>query len=111
MTTEQPAGGGDRPAARSAFVPLLLLALAVVGWAGFQTGQLYTGRSNLKEAIAAQDAQMEQSQKVRAALESLATRTARLAQAGNANATVIVDELRKRGININPDTPVPPPAQ
>jgi hypothetical protein len=97
-------------ARHSSFIPLLLLALTVAGWASFQTAQLYTGRNNFRETIATQEPQMEQSQKVRAAVESLATRTARLAQAGNANATVIVEELRKRGISINPDTPLPAPS-
>jgi hypothetical protein len=101
---------GDQLAgARSAFLPGLLLALAVVGWSGFQMAQLVTERFNLTVAIGNQASQMEQSRKVRAALESIATRTARLARDGNANATVIVEELRKRGISINPDGP--PPAQ
>ncbi len=95
------------PVSRSAFVPGLLLALAVLGWSAFQATQLVMERSNLTAAISTQEPQMEQSRKVRAALESLATRTARLARDGNANATVIVEELRKRGISINLDGPPP----
>ncbi len=101
------------PVARSAFVPGLLIALAVLGWSAFQATQLVSERSNLTAAISNQEPQMEQSRKIRAAIESLATRTARLARDGNANATVIVEELRKRGITINPDGPPPaatPPA-
>jgi hypothetical protein len=110
MSTEQADIESPRPAARhGAFIPMLLLALTVLGWVGFQTGQLYTGRQNLKDAIAAQNPQIEQSEKLRAAWESLVTRTARLAKGGNPNATVIIDELRKRGLNVNPDTPLPPP--
>lgn len=97
-------------AARSAFVPVLLLALAVVGWSGFQLAQLVIERSSLDATIAGQEPQLEQSKKVRAALDSLATRTARLARDGNANATLIVEELRKRGVTINPETPPAPAA-
>lgn len=85
------------------FLPALLLVLAVLAWTGFQTFQFVTENGNLTVAVTNQQAQVEQSQKVRAALERLATRTARIAQAGNANATVVVEELRKRGITINPD--------
>ena len=108
MNSERPQTGSASPAGqRSPFIPVLLLALAVLGWAAFQTTQLVTGHGNLTAAIATQDPQMEQSKKVRAAVESIATRTARVAKAGNANATVIVEELRKRGIGINPDGPSP----
>jgi hypothetical protein len=107
----QPGDGAGAAAGRprSPFVPMLLLATTVLGATAFQTLVLFTSRGAFVKAITAQDPQMEQSKKVRTALESIATRTARVAQAGNANATVIVEELRKRGITINPDSPVPAP--
>lgn len=89
----------------SAFLPVLLLAAAALSWNSFQLVQLLTERSSLQKAIAEQEKPMEQSQKVRKALESLAARTARLAQGGNANATIVVEELRKRGITIDLDAP------
>jgi hypothetical protein len=104
---------GNSSAGNSAFVPLLLLVVTSVTWTTFQCLQLTRERGRLQAAITGQDAQMEQSAKVRSALESLATRTARLARGGNANATIIVEELRKRGITIDPDsatTEVKPPA-
>jgi hypothetical protein len=100
------------PAARhGVFIPGLLLAIAVLSWTAFQTAQFLVERNNFTTAIASQDPQMAQSQKVRAALESIATRTARIAQGGNPNATIIVEELRKRGITINPDGPPVAPGQ
>jgi hypothetical protein len=111
MSEEQP-GDRSEPArrvARSPFIPILLLAATVVAVTAFQTWMLFAGRRTLTEAIAAQDAQVQQSTKVRTALDSIATRTARVARAGNANATVIVEELRKRGISINADNPAPAP--
>lgn len=88
---------------RGPFLPLLLLALAVLGWSVFQTTQLVTERGSLTAGIASQDVQVEQSKKVRERLESLATRTARVARAGNPNATLIVEELRRRGVTIKVD--------
>ena len=103
------AGGAAGAAGSSTFLPVLLLALAVTGWAAFQTTQLAIERGNLGEAIDKQDAQVEQSRQVRTRLESIATSVALLAREGNANATVMVEELRKRGITINPDGPAPQP--
>lgn len=90
-------------ATRSVFLPALLLAIAVSGWSGFQSTQLVLERGNLQRAIAEQDTQVEQSKKVRERLDSLASRTARLARSGNANATLIVEQLRQRGISIKSD--------
>ncbi len=88
---------------RSPFLPLLLLAVAVLGWTTFQTTQLVAERGRLTAGISGQDTQVEQSKKVRERLESLAARTARVARAGNANATLIVEELRRRGVTIDVD--------
>ena len=41
--------------------------------------------------------------KVRSALDSLASDTAQLAERGNAGAKLVVDELAKRNITINPN--------
>ena len=85
------------------FLPLLLLTLASVGWFGFQAVQLVKERSLLKQVQASQETQVQQSTKVRSALDALAADTARLAEGGNANARLLVDELRKRNITINPN--------
>ena len=90
----------------SAFAPALLIVLALLAWSGFQTYQLVLERNGFNDIIAGQDSQMDRSQKIRVALQNLATRTAQVARAGNANATIIVEELRKRGITINPDEPL-----
>jgi len=91
----------DQP--RGSFVPILLVALTVLGWMGFQTSQLVNERSNLDNARASQVQPLEQSQKLRAALDSVASNTQRLADSGNASAKLLVDELKKRGITINPN--------
>lgn len=99
----------EHPATRehSLFIPLLLVVLALLGWFCFQAAQLFQERATLEQAHAAQQGQVDQSQKVRDSLDALARDTARLAEQGNANARLVVDELGKRGITINPENPPP----
>lgn len=95
----------ETPAARpgrSAFWPVLLLLLAVLAWNAFQTTQLVIERQALGNVKTAQEAPLEQAKKMRAALDSLSTRVQRLADAGNQNAQLLVEQLRQRGITITP---------
>ena len=85
----------------SGFIPALLLALAFVAWLGFQATQQLMERQQLTLAQATLEPQEQAANKLRASLEAVATSTARLAAAGNVNARVIVEELRKRGVTIN----------
>ena len=85
---------------RSAFIPLMILALAVAGWAGFQMTQLLRERDALEVARANMDRPMENSKKLRDQLDGIARETPVLANKGNAGAKLIVDELKKRGITI-----------
>ncbi len=95
--------GHERAAERaehSVFVPLVIMAGAIVAWFAFQTFQLTTERGDLAAIKAGQDTQVEAATKIRTSLDSLASATQRLANSGNANAQVIVEELRKRGVTI-----------
>ena len=85
----------------SAFVPLLLGGLALLGWLGFQTWQLYSERQALQTAHASQQQTVDSAAKLRASLDTLAADTQRLADSGNPNARALVDELKKRGVTIN----------
>lgn len=85
----------------SPFMPLMLLASALVLWFAFQTVQLTKERTELAAIKANQAAQVDAAAKIRVSLDSLASATQRLANNGNANAQVIVEELRKRGVTIN----------
>ena len=85
----------------SPFVPLMLLSSALVLWFAFQTVQLTQERKELAAIKSNQQTQVDAATKIRAGLDSLAASTQRLANTGNANAQVIVKELRKRGVTIN----------
>ena len=97
-----PVRAGERA---SPFVPILILALSFAGWACFQTMQLVQEKENLATLHASQEKQMEDSKKLRESLDNLAKTTLVLANRGNPNARLVVDELRRRGVTINPDTP------
>lgn len=84
------------------FVPALLVALAVVTWFGFQTVHLVREWRELSLAQTTLQPQEQNAIKLRASLDAVATSTAKLATEGNSNARVVVEELRKRGVMINP---------
>jgi hypothetical protein len=107
----------NRPA--TPFVPLLLLVTGLLIWAIAQMLQLTSERSTLQTLLTNQAQPYAASQKLRTQLDAIASGTQRLADGGNANARLVVEELRKRGITINPQAqpvalpepnPVPPPA-
>ena len=93
---------------RSPFIPFVILALSVTGWAAFQMTQLLRERDSLETAHSSQERPMENSKKLRDQLDGLARETQLLANKGNAGARLIVEELKKRGITINPEPPAAP---
>ena len=95
---------------RSPFIPLLLLTVALLSWATFQAVQLARERRELRAAYTNQEQPMQQAAKMRAQLDGIARSTAELAAKGNVNAGTIVQELAKRGITINLNTPAVLPA-
>jgi hypothetical protein len=92
---------------RGPFVPVLLLAASMIALLAFQTSQLYRDRTSLQQAKSAQQQAFDESRTLRAQLDGVAADTARLAQQGNVNAQRVVEELRKRGITINPQATAP----
>jgi len=85
------------------FAPALLLSLAVVGWLAAQTWAQWADREQLAAATAGLEPQAQAATRLRASLDAVATQTARMAGEGNPSARVIVEELRKRGVTINPN--------
>lgn len=94
---------------RSPFVPLFLVGVALFVWMLFQSAELVTERHRLVDAHAAQAQPIEQSEKLRGSLDHIAAGTQRLADSGNANAKLLISELKKRGISVNPDAKTTPP--
>lgn len=108
MTKAMPEAAAVAP--RSAFVPLLLGLLALLASFGWQTAGLLADRQALQAAHAGQQQTVDNAGKLRASLDALAADTQRLAEAGNGNAALLVAELKKRGITINPPAQAAAPA-
>ena len=83
-------------------VQLALVTLALFVMVAFQTVQLIRERGNLADALATQEPAIQQGLKLRKQLDTLATETARLAAAGDAGASAIIEELRREGITVKP---------
>lgn len=92
------------------FVPLLLALAGLLGWFAVQTWLLTDERTSLRAAHASQQQTVDNAAKLRQSLDALAADTQRMADAGNPNARLLVDELRRRGITINPSTTAAAPA-
>ena len=91
------------PQRHSAFVPVLLFGLAVLAVLGWQAWLLSTERGALSTAHISQQQTVDNAGKLRTSLDALAADTQRLAEAGNGSAALLVTELKKRGITINPN--------
>ena len=89
----------------SAFLPVLILGLVLLGWFGFQATQLRVERDAIAEAIANQDKPVAESKKLRDSFYAIAHGAEQLADAGDPNARLVVDGLKKRGITITPNAP------
>ena len=89
------------PSSRSLVLPLVLVIVAVLLMLGFQTMTLWQEQDALTVCYAKQEPALQQSQQMRAQLDSIARKTADLADQGNANAALLVKTLQQRGITIN----------
>lgn len=83
------------------FVPLLLATATLCLWAAGATWQLFEARSALLQTHQSQQETVNNAGRLRASLDALAADTQRLADTGNPQAALLVNELKKRGITIN----------
>ncbi|HEX9442879.1 MAG TPA: hypothetical protein VGA73_02110 [Candidatus Binatia bacterium] len=100
-----------RPApaeARALRLPLALTMIALLIWFGFQTVALVFERGQLSAVNSNYAAGMQEAQKMQAQLQAVITQTADLANKGNPNAKIVLQELEKRGI---PLASAAPPAK
>jgi cell division protein FtsB len=88
-------------AASQILFPVTLLALSVVGFLGFQAVMLSGDNANLQQTVDQQITQLEQVEKVKTQLNALASGTLKLSQMGDKDATAIIAQMRKAGVNID----------
>jgi hypothetical protein len=89
------------PADPTPYAALLVGALALTLWLGFQTVQLVQDRQALRQARSAQQPLIDNALRARAALDALAADTKRLADSGHPHARTVVEGLARRGVTIN----------
>jgi hypothetical protein len=77
---------------------LILTVVSLLIWFGFQAVALTLERNQLSAVNSNLQAAAQESEKMRAQLEALITKTVELAGKGNPNAKVVIEELQKRGI-------------
>ncbi len=97
----------DEAAMVSAFLPLAILGAMLLVWFGFQAIQLRAERDIIHNALKTQNKQIEESKKLRDSFFAIAHGAEVLADGGNANARLVVDGLKKRGITVTPNPPAP----
>lgn len=107
MTDLEPESRPER--SRDPWLAVALITITVVASLAFQTVHLVRERDALQTVRAAQEPTIEQAQKLRAQLDSIARSTLKLAEQGNSGAALIVEELARRGVTIVP-SPSPTPA-
>ena len=88
------------PTRHSAFIPLLLCVLTLVGWFAGQLFEAYSAQQPLQQGLLGQQTAVDEATRLRQSLDALAADTQRMANAGHANAALLVNELNKRGITI-----------
>ena len=79
---------------------VMILAAGLLLLAGLQGLALLHERHILLTSHAGQESAIQQANQMRAQLQAVATKTARLAADGDDNAKSIIDDLRRQGINV-----------
>lgn len=87
---------------KSPFLPLLLVTIAWLAWSAFQTDLLVTEHRGLLQLHTLQQSQLEQVRKIETSYLALVTATESLAAQGNANAKLVIDQLKARGVHLPP---------
>jgi cell division protein FtsB len=99
------------PRAVSPWAAVAIIAVTLLIWFGYQTWNLQREYRGALAARAGQEGPIQQAQQRRAQLQSITRRLAALSQQGHAGASLLIQELARRGYHVSPDgpTPAPPP--
>jgi len=100
MTMTTPGGGQGREA-DGLPLPLVLVVLSLFILMAFETAQALSDRRTLAELRSAQQPSVEQGLKLRQQLQTLAGKTAELANAGDAGAKSVVDQMKTQGVTLS----------
>ena len=101
--------GQPAPSTPNFALPLLIGLVAFALFLVFQTSQILRQRDALSTAYQSQEGPLQESNKVRQQLESIAQKTADLAAKGNTNAQAVIADLARQGIKIDNKKPAVAP--
>lgn len=82
---------------------VMIVAATLVLMVAFQMKQVMAERGAIQQNFAAQEATLKQVRDVSAQFESLAVGTAKLAGEGNKTAVDLIAQMKKIGVNVNPN--------
>ncbi len=91
----------EQRSAYSAFVPLLLVIVLLLGMFAAELYERVQQRQILQQLLSNQSEPLEETRRVREQFQSLVSGTSRLAAAGNVEALRIQGELERVGIRFN----------
>lgn len=89
------------PSHRRDWLPMALIVLAVLLLAAYQTVGLVREHDALARVYTAQQPTIDQAQKMRTALQTIATKTAQLAANGDTTARDVLDSMHRAGVTVS----------
>ena len=91
-------GGGQQ--AGELPLPVVFVVVSLFVLMAFETGQAIHARSALEELRHSQQATVQEADKLRQQLQTLASKTAELAAAGDSGAKTVVDQMKRQHITL-----------
>jgi len=81
--------------------PVILVVVSLFVLMAFQTSQAIHDRRTLEELGRSQEATVQEAVKLRQQLQTLASKTAELAAAGDAGAKSVIDQMKRQGVTLS----------
>jgi hypothetical protein len=83
-------------------LPVLMILVALFVLMAFETGQAIHDRGALADLQRSQEPTIQEAIRVRQQLETLASKTAQLANDGDEGAKAVVDQMKRQGVTLSP---------
>jgi len=96
---------------RTLELPVALTAVALLLYLAFQTVELVRDTQSLIAIAHNQDTPLQETGRLKQAVDSLASELSQLAHDGDANAQQVIDEMAKQNIRLQPAQPTLAPAK
>lgn len=84
------------------WLPIVLIVVSFFVLLAFETGYAIRDREALADQRRAQEPIVQEAVKLRQQLETLAGKTAQLAEEGDDGAKTVVDQMKRQGITLGP---------